>query len=98
MLFFFEAGLFVLGLLAVALAELVSKFAALLLWASATAGIVVAGRLVRARQQRLPPADATERRWRQLLAESLRHTARIMIIGLLAFAGWWGLGELIGAR
>ena len=36
--------------------------------------------------------------WRQLLADSWRHLNRLLLIGLIAVAGWWWLGTLARDR
>jgi hypothetical protein len=96
MLFFFEAGFFVLAVTTVALVELVGRGTALALWLTVTAVSLLASPLVQRRLARNPAADAAETKWRQLLADSWRHLNRLLLIGSIAVAGWWWLGTLQG--
>ena len=94
MLFFFEAGFFVLAITALALVEFVGRGAALALWLTVTATSLLASPLIRHRLTRNPPADAAAVKWRQLLADSWRHLNKLLLIGSIAVAGWWWLGTL----
>jgi hypothetical protein len=95
-LFFFEAGFFALAIVAVAVAELWGKQQALLLWLAATALSLLAGPFIQVRLARSPPADRTEAQWRRALADSWRHLNKLLLLGMLALAGWWWLDTRFG--
>ena len=94
MLFFFEAGFFVLAIATVALVEFVGRGTALALWLTVTAISLLASPLVRRQLARNPAADAADTKWRQLLAANWRHLNKLLLIGAVAVAGWWWLGML----
>src|SRR5947208_15444157 len=93
LLFFFEAGFFLLAVVALALAEIWSRSLALWLWAAVTAISFAVCPLVNARLARTPAGDRTEVRWRQTVADSWQHLNKLLLIGLAALAGWWWLGQ-----
>jgi hypothetical protein len=94
MLFFFEAGFFLLAVATVAIVEFAGRGTALALWLAVTGISLLASPLVRGRLAHKPPADAADTKWRQLLADSWRHLNRLLLIGTVAVAGWWWLGTL----
>ena len=94
MLFFFEAGFFVLAIITVAIAEVWGRGQALVLWAAVTTISLLAGPFLRERLARTPPADRTEAQWRSALAESWRHLNKLLLLGLLGLVGWWWLGGI----
>ena len=94
MLFFFEAGFFLLAVATLAVVEFVGRGTALTLWLTVTTVSLLASPLVRHRLARTPSTDAVDTRWRQLLADSWRHLNKLLLIGSIAVAGWWWLGTL----
>lgn len=94
-LFFFEAGFFILAIAALALAELWGRGQALGLWAALTALSLLAGPILRARLQGAGPTDAAEARWRGALEDSWWHLNKLLVLGLVALAGWWWLGRAL---
>ena len=94
MLFFFEAGFFVLAIAAIALAELWGRAQALAIWAAITLISLGAAPLVGARLARQPAVDRTEAHWRRTLADSWRHLNKLLLLGLAALGGWWWIGTL----
>lgn len=94
MLFFFEAGFFILALLTLVLAERWGRLQALVLWSAITLLSFSASLFIRARLASRPPADETEIRWSRTLADSWRHFNKLLLLGLTALAGWWWLGTL----
>jgi hypothetical protein len=96
-LFFFEASLFALAIVAIAVAEFWGKQQALLLWLAATALSLVTAPLIQLRLARSPPADRKEEQWRRALADSWRHLNRLLLLGMLALAGWWWLDTRLSA-
>jgi hypothetical protein len=91
-LFFFEAGFFVLAILTIVLAEAWDRGLALALWSSITLLSLLASPLVRSRLERTPPADRAEARWRSAVADSWRHLNKLLLIGLVLLAAWWWIG------
>jgi hypothetical protein len=81
-LFFFEAGFFVLAILTIVLAEAWDRGLALALWSSITLLSLLA----------TPPADRAEARWRSAVADSWRHLNKLLLIGLVLLAAWWWIG------
>jgi hypothetical protein len=94
MLFFFEAGFFLLAVATVAIVEFAGRGTALALWLAVTGISLLASPLVGRQLARNPAADAAGTKWRQLLADSWRHLNRLLLIGTVAVAGWWWLGTL----
>jgi hypothetical protein len=93
-LFFFEAGLFLLFILAIGLAEFVGRGPALALWVLATALSLVGQRVVPARLARVEADDQLDQRWRRDFSDGWRHTNKVLLIGLLFFGGWWWIDTL----
>lgn len=90
-LFFFEAGFFVLAIVALVLAEVWGRWPTLVLWGALTAASLAANPIVWARRWRGPPADASEERWRRLVRDNWRHLNLLLLLGLAALGGWWWL-------
>ncbi len=97
MLFFFEAGFFVLAILALVVAEVWGPGAALLLWVVVTVGSLLSGGVTRSRASRRQPVDRLDEQWWRALGEGWRHLDRLLLLGLLALGGWWLVGRALGA-
>ncbi len=93
-MFFFEIGFFALAIAAIALAEWWGRGQVLALWGTIFVVSLVVSPAVRMRVARRPAADRTEEQWRRALADSWRHLNRLLLVGLLALAGWWWIGTL----
>jgi hypothetical protein len=90
-LFFFEAGFFVLAVGTLVVAEAWGRGLALGLWSCAMASSLVCSALVSVRSGRRPPLDPAEQRWRETLAASWRHFNLLLGLGLLGLGLWWRL-------
>ena len=94
-LFFFEAGFFVLAVAAIALGEVGGRGPALVVWAAITAASLAGRPLAQRRLARRPAADRVEDHWRRALGDSWRHLNVLLILGLLVLGAWWWIGSLV---
>ena len=92
MLFFFELAFFILAMIALALAEFVSRGLALGLWIGVTTLSYAWSTLARAALARTPAVDRSEEQWRRTVEDSWRYFNRLLLVGLAALALWWWLG------
>jgi hypothetical protein len=93
MLFFFEAGFFVLAVAALIIAESWGRAQTVLLWLVLTVVSLAARPLARAYLARQPATDRREMQWRGAVTDSWRHFNLLLLLGLLGLGGWWWLGQ-----
>jgi hypothetical protein len=96
MVFFFEFGVFALAMATLAVAEFLSRGAALAIWGGITALSLVTYLAYRGRAPRdssgMPRGDVDARFWATLLY-SWRRTNVILVIGTLVVAAAWAVGR-----
>ena len=93
-LFFFEAGFFVLAITAIVIGEAAGRELALGLWAGVTALSLAWRPVFLRRLESEPPADRREAQWRRAVSDSWRHLNKLLVIGLAPLAAWWWLARL----